>query len=285
MSILWTLIGSALGVCALGVAALAVWRQRDRRADRLEMQRLIACQPADPRRFSVEMISDLPEPARRFFTFAIADGTPLYTVASLRMRGKFGMGDKAVPGYMPMRAAQVLAAPHGFVWAMSSRKGMMSMGGSDSGSWTRFWLYGLVPVARYGGTIDHRRSAFGRYVAEAVFWTPAAVLPGPNVTWEPVSENAARIIMRHEGLEQAVDVTVAEDGRPLRVTFSRWSDANPEKIHRLQPFGGYLSEFRAFEGFRLPTRVEAGNHFGTDDYFPFFVAEVTAIFFPTPNER
>src|SRR6056297_3336784 len=38
--------------------------------------------------------------------------------------------------------------------------------------------------------------------------------------------------------------------------------------------GGYLSAFRKFAGYRLPSHVEAGNHFGTDEYFPFFVADV-----------
>ncbi|MFO7910688.1 MAG: DUF6544 family protein [Desulfotignum sp.] len=72
---------------------------------------------------------------------------------------------------------------------------------------------------------------------------------------------------------------MAPDGQPIRVCFDRWSDANPEKQHRLQPFGGYLSEFQSFDGFRLPTHVEAGNHFGMDQYFPFFVADVTEVIF------
>lgn len=59
----------------------------------------------------------------------------------------------------------------------------------------------------------------------------------------------------------------------------RWSNANPEKKYRLQLFGGYLSEFRLFGGFRLPTHVEAGNHFDTDQYFPFFVADLSAVEF------
>jgi hypothetical protein len=80
-----------------------------------------------------------------------------------------------------------------------------------------------------------------------------------------------------------VDITVDAKGRPLEVSFQRWSNANPEKVHRLQPFGGYLSDFREVGGYRLPHRVEAGNMFGTDDYFPFFLAEVTAIRFPGSN--
>ncbi|EDZ45642.1 conserved hypothetical protein [Rhodobacterales bacterium Y4I] len=194
-------------VLFLAIAVLALWRQSDRRADRAEMDRLIATQPSEPERFSLEMVADLPEPARRFFAFAIAEGTPLATVALIEMEGRFGMGDKADPGYLPMRAKQVLAAPEGFVWAMTSA-GAMRMAGSDSGTWTRFWLFGLAPVARFGGNPDHARSAFGRYAAEALFWTPAAVLPGPNVIWEPVSENVARFTMRRGELEQSVEVTV-----------------------------------------------------------------------------
>ena len=277
MILVWLLV-----MTGMAVAGLRAWRQRDHRADRAEMDRLIATQPMDPPPFSAAMVADLPEPARRFFSFAIAEGTPLHTVARLAMAGRFGMGDKAAPGYLPMRARQVLAAPHGFVWAMSGGNAAMRMAGSDGATWTRFWLYGLVPVARFGGDPDHKRSAFGRYVAEALFWTPAAVLPGPDVTWAPVSENVARMTMRRGDLEQAVDVTVAEDGQPLQVSFQRWSDANAEKVYRLQPFGGYLSEFRDFGGFRLPTHVEAGNHFETDDYFPFFIADITDISFPQP---
>src|SRR5690606_38960767 len=133
---------------------------------------------------------------------------------------------------------------------------------------------------RMGGDPNHARSAFGRMVAEAVFWTPAALLPGPGIRWEHVDDDVARVTVEHRGLSQSVDVTVASDGRPLEVRFERWSNANPDKVHRRQPFGGYLSAFREFDGFRLPTRVEAGNFFGTEQYFPFFLVDVTNIDFP-----
>lgn len=271
-----------LAVLAVALmVVLAAWRWMDHRADRAQETRLIATQPANPPRFTPAMVADLPAPARRFFTFAIAAGTPLYTVARLEMQGQFGMGDKAAPGYMPMRARQVLAAPHGFVWAMACRSGARAMSGSDSGAWTRFWLAGLAPVARFGGTRDHRLSAFGRFVAEAVFWTPAAVLPGPNVRWTQVGKNVARMTMRFGDLEQAVDVTVAQNGQPTQLAFARWSNANRDKVYRFQPFGGYLSQFRVFDGFTLPTHVEAGNNFATDEYFAFFIADITDIRFPT----
>jgi hypothetical protein len=81
------------------------------------------------------------------------------------------------------------------------------------------------------------------------------------------------------GYEQNVDVTVKEDGQPTQVLISRWSNENPERRYQLQPFGGYLKDFRHFGGYMLPTAVEGGNHFGTDRYFPFFKARVSDIRF------
>lgn len=266
---------------AAGVlAVLWFWRQRDHRRDAVAMNRLAAQQPRSPGRFRPDMVADLPEPARRYFLYAIAPDTPLYTVARIRMAGRFGMGTKNKPDYLDMSALQVLALPAGFVWTMAASRGWLRLSGSDSERWTRFWLMGLLPVARAGGDVDHARSAFGRYVAEAVFWSPAAVLPGPGIRWELVDEHTARVVARKNGKEQAVELRVAESGQPTQVSFFRWSNANTEKVHRLQPFGGFLSEFQDFSGFRLPTRVEAGNFFGTEDYFPFFDVSVTDITFP-----
>jgi hypothetical protein len=268
-----------LTVVVVGLLALLLWRGLDQRAMTAEWERLAAFQPGEPALFSPEMVDGLPEPARRYFNFAIQPGTPLLTVAAIEMTGQFSLGTKEAPNYQPMEASQILAAPHGFVWEMRTT-GAMPVSGSDTGSWTRFRLLGLIPVVRQGGNADHRRSAFGRYVAEAVFWAPAALLPGPGVTWEGVDSNTARVTIRHEGLEQSVDLTVGADGRPTEVSFQRWTNANPEKVHRLQPFGGYMSDFREVGGYRLPFHVEAGNMFGTEAYFPFFIAEVTGIGFP-----
>ncbi|GGC59644.1 DUF6544 family protein [Marinobacter halophilus] len=275
-----TVTAFLLGFLILTGLALSAWRHLDHRTDRKAMRGLVGAQPVQPSVFTAEMIADLPEPARRYFLYTIEPGTPLATVARISMAGRFGMGDRDNPNYLDFEATQVLAVPSGFVWKMRARRGLMRLSGSDSQRWTRFWLMGLLPVARLGGDQDHTRSAFGRYVAEAVFWTPAALLPGPGVTWESLAADQARVTVEYRGLSQSVDLKVSADGQPIEVSFQRWSNANPEKQHRLQPFGGYLSEFRSFDGFRLPTHVEAGNHFETDQYFPFFVADVSDVEFP-----
>lgn len=277
--LLWTGAALLLLICLL-LGAMVLWRSRDHRADTAMMMQLARAQPSRPAGFDPQQVADLPEPARRYFTYCIRPGTPLYTVARLTMAGQFAMGDKTAPRYLTMRAAQTLALSAGFVWTMSAGRGAMRISGSDSHRWTRFWLLGVLPVARLGGDADHRRSAFARYVAEAVFWTPAALLPGPGVTWGPVDEHCARVTVNRDGLSQSVDLYVADDGQPTQVSFQRWSNANPDKQYRLQPFGGYLSAFRDFGGFRLPTHVEAGNQFATDDYFAFFIADISDVSYP-----
>lgn len=133
------------------------------------------------------------------------------------------------------------------------------------------------PACRVGGNNDHQRSAFGRIVAEAAFWSPASLLPSKSVRWECVEPDTARAVVRFGAFEQAVDITVADTGEPVRVVISRWSNENAIRQYRLQPFGGYLSEFRQFDGYRLATRVEGGNLIGTPDYFPFYRVRVSQI--------
>lgn len=275
MSIMMGLVALLAGL----VLALLILRWRDGLADQAEWVRLLGLQPTKPAVFSPTMVEYLPEPARRFFNFAIRTGTPLRTVAEIDMTGQFSLGSSQQPKYRPMRAWQILAAPTGFLWRVQL-PGAVPISGSDSASWTRFRLFGLLPVARMGGDTNHTRAAYGRYIAEALFWTPAALLPSEKVSWEAVSEDSARVIVCYRGLTQAVDIIVDEQGQPIDVQFMRWSNANAEKTHRLQPFGGRLRDFREVQGFRVPFSVEAGNMYGTPEQHIFFKAQVTAIRYP-----
>jgi hypothetical protein len=104
-----------LVVALLALLALRLW---DGRADRMEWARLAALQPTNPAMYDPVMVADLPEPARRFFNFAIKPGTPLLTVAEIDMGGEFSLGTRDNPNYQPMDARQILAAPTGFVWKL-----------------------------------------------------------------------------------------------------------------------------------------------------------------------
>jgi hypothetical protein len=267
----------------LGLAAAVQWVRcagDERKAERAWRQ-LTQSQVALPDRFDPAMVAALPEPARRFFAHAIRPGARLSTVVEIRMGGEISLGTRDEPNYQPMTAAQVLAPPHGLVWKLRAGRAPLTVRGSDGMlddvAWTRFWLLGLIPVARVEGRSDYLRSAFGRVVSEAAFWAPAFLLPRPGITWTQVDADTARATVVHGTLSQDVDIRVDAAGRPLSVLIPRWTNANPEKVFRLQPFGGELGDFREVSGYRLPFRVDGGNLFGTPEYFPFYRARVERI--------
>ncbi|WP_430414808.1 DUF6544 family protein [Parasphingorhabdus sp.] len=274
---IWYLI---ICIILIAIAGLSIWRALDKQADKDIWADLVARAPQYAELFDLSMVANLPEPAQRYFAYSIAPGTPLWTVAEIAMTGQIGLGSKASPKYRAMVGDELLAPPWGFIWKVKA--GCIS--GSDAAtsetSWTRFWLFGMIPIIHVQGDPDHQRSAFGRVVSEAAFWAPASLLPRKNICWEAIDENSARAIVTHDGLRQAVEITVAANGEPSHVLIQRWSNVNSDKQFREQPFGGHISNFRAFDGYRLPTHVEGGNHIGTQDYFPFFIANVTSVRFP-----
>ncbi len=243
----------------------ALWQQLTKKANEFAGS-------YDPR-----TIEGLPEPARRYFEFSIAPGSPIVSAVELDMFGELALGSGDNPKFSPMTARQLLAPPHGLVWCVHSGALSGSDGVMSSSSWTRFWLAGFIPIVRVGANSNHLRSAFGRVVAECAIWTPAVLLPSDTVRWEAVDDNTARAIVSNGRFEQNVDVTVAQNGQPTHVVIARWSNENRNRVYQLQPFGGYLAEFQRFDGYMLPTSVEGGNHFGAAQYFPFYKVKVTKI--------
>lgn len=274
-------------VISLIVLALGLVRRHDQNVQQSTWNTLSQTKNYNRQCFNTELLAGLPDTARRYFEFSIKPGSALYFVSEIHMQGEISLGTRDNPNYLPMRAEQILAPPFGLVWKLSAGKGLIRFSGSDgiddNHSWTRFWLWGLLPVARAGENENHRRSAFGRVVAESVFWAPAALLPQNGVTWLELDKNTARASIVFGNTEQTVDITVADNGMPTKVVIPRWSDANPQKTFQLQPFGGYLSEFQEFSGYRLPTVVEGGNFIDTDDYFPFYKVRVVELNFIDSN--
>jgi hypothetical protein len=224
----------------------------------------------------------MPEVARRYFTHAIAPGTPLRTVVRLGMEGTFLLGDKTKSQSYSMSATQVLAPPDRFVWIPTMKAGILEITGSDglvaNEAWTEFWLNGLIPVVSEKGYADLTRSALSRSAMEAV-WVPASLLPHNGAVWEQIGPDEARVTFP-TGVEP-VELLLDKDGSVRQVSTMRWSNANAERIFKLQPFGGTMEAEGTFDGYTVPVRMKVGNHFGTEDYLPFFqVDTVEAEYLP-----
>jgi hypothetical protein len=277
---LFKIILVVLVAVLIAALALGLWvHSRDRAQAARVWAALETARAVDPPAFDPAMVADLPEVARRYFARAIEPGTPLHRVVRLEMEGSFIMNGNA----LPMSARQILAPPaHGFVWQAEVGSGLMRFAGSDgyhwaagrAESWTKFWLRGLIPLVRVGDTGDHARAAATRAMMEAT-WAPASLLPQFGAQWVQTGPDSAEIRFADvQGIEP-MQITLDAAGNPVEVWALRWTDANPERVYRLQPFGGRLLEMGRYGGFLIPTRVEMGNMWGTPEHAPFFHATIT----------
>ena len=162
----WLLI--TFGFLAICLLCLIGWRFSDTLAEKQVWNNLLQRAGTVGPAFELAALDGLPEPARRYFRYTIAPGTPLVSVVEIEMEGQLGLGTKEDPRYQPMTAHQILAPPQGFVWRLHAGPVSGSDGATPDTSWTRFWLFHLIPIVRVSGS-DHHRSAFGRIVSESAF--------------------------------------------------------------------------------------------------------------------
>ncbi len=271
-------IGSILFI-AVSIALVVAYRVYRRHINEVEAAWVSLTDNISPVRetFTPEMVADLPEIARRYFLHAIEPGTLLSTTAELDMAGYFRLGDALKHKTFEMVARQILTPSESFIWLPRFRTGLMFITGSDGlisrQGWTKFWLFSVIPIVQAaGGDID--RSARERTILEAI-WVPASLLPQNGADWRQTGPDTAHITFLRNGDAMEIELRLNAVGRVLSVSALRWSDANPQRQFRLQPFGGTVEAEASFGGFTIPATVHVSNHFGTPEQFTFLSATVT----------
>lgn len=226
--------------------------------------------------FAADRVADLPEPARRWLAHALAPGTPLWTSAQLRMRGEIELGT-----WRSFTARQVLAPPHGFIWAATARVAGLPVSGFDrytSGSGQMRWrLLGLIPVMTAAGA-DVTRSAAGRLAAEGTVWLPTA-FSRPSWSVGPDADSAVAT-WRIGDHDEAVQIRVGPDGQLLEVLLQRWGNPDGHPFGRY-PFSATVDAERTFGGVTIPSSIRAAWWTGDERRTEreFFRARITDVTF------
>ena len=237
--------------------------------------RRLSAATVQPTIFDPTMVVDLPEPARRWLTHAIATGTPLWQSVELSM-----VGEIRLDSWRPFTATQVVAPPEGYIWAATTRLFGLPVMGYDrltSGTGEMRWrLLNLIPVVSEAGR-DIARSAAGRLASEIVL-IPTAFR---DATWTlGASSDKAVATWRHGADQESVEVQVGRDGRLLGLLMQRWGKPTGEPFGRY-PFGCTVEAERTEAGITLPGVFRAGWWWGTDrqNEGEFFRARLTAVTF------
>ena len=210
-------------------------------------------------RFERASVAHLPEPAQRYLTHAIAEGTPLARAVRLTMHGEIRLRD-----WVPFEAEQVIRWDRGMLWKARTKMAGMPVSGWDrfvDGEGAQRWkALGLFTVMKASGP-DITRSAAGRVEAESI-WLPSVLVDAP---WHADDASHARATVRIAGDENELSFTIAGDGRLLDSSLARWGSLDGEPFAAL-PFGGIVEEERTFAGYTIPSRIRVGWHFGTDRF-------------------
>ena len=222
--------------------------------------------PGEP--FAPGMLDGLPEPARRYLAHAIAPGTPLARAVELRMTGAVSTDGRK---WLPLAAEEIVAPGRGFIWRANAR-----LGGplrlraidhyADGAARMLLAFQGLITMTSKTGP-DLARSAAGRLLSESI-WLPSALLPERGAAWEGIDADHARVRLAVGDVTAVLTLTIDAEGRPVSVVLPRWKDA-PGGRWEEAPFGVFVEEETAFEGYAIPTRLRAGWWPGTEKYLEF----------------
>lgn len=271
MSTIW--MGVAIFL-ALVLVSVGVLRLRHRWTV-TQVEQSLQSQPTPPQ-FTEAMIAGLPAPVQRYFLHAIALGTPLVTVANLEMRGQFRLARDRP--WLPMRADECITS-QGFVWQAVIGQGLSQFRGADyyfnGAGRMQFFLLGLLPIVDVHNA-DTARSSIGRFVAEW-FWLPSALLLQPEAQWQVVAEDTIAVSFQFYGEPICLRLVIDATGRLLQMSCSRWGNITDDQTWAYLPFGGTFPAEQTWDGFTIPSQIQAGWWFGTERYLEFFQATVDRV--------
>ncbi len=208
--------------------------------------------------FHPDLVSSVPEPARRYLLHTIAPGTPLVSAVELEMAGQIRLSPSGK--WMPLRARQMMSATGGFVWKASVGRLLRIVGEDrylDREGAMQWKLWGLIPVVNASGP-NITRAARGRFLAEAAVWLPGLLLPRQGTTWRRVDDKTAEAVVEITGAPFPLLFSVDPDGMLRTIVFSRWGNVGTDNGRWTEiPFGVTFSGEGTFDGYTIPTRLTA----------------------------
>jgi hypothetical protein len=229
-----------------------------------------------PKRFSAALTAGLEEPVRRYFAHALADGAQLSRGVRLEASGRIRVGAW-------LRFESVWEGDgRSFSWSATSGPGPLPFlkvhdrfaNGVGSMDIRLRPPLKRLPALRllHADSEDVARSGAGRAALEAL-WTPASLLPGRGVTWRAESDQLIVATWTVAPETPEVHIAIDANGGVRSYWSQRWRDSKAGYV----PFGADVHAERDFAGMTIPSRLTAGWGYGTDQWTPFFEAEVTRL--------
>jgi hypothetical protein len=234
---------------ALVIAVLFIGRIIQTRNFQSEIEELFANHnDMSGRRVDLSVADTLPEPVRKYFRRALADGMPYLSCARLRHTGKFKTGEDN--DWMDIRGEQYFVSERpGFLWKGETT--LFTARDMYINGWGRLAvsLFSAIPIAEEEGRQTDQGELI-RWLGESVLF-PTNLLPRTGLRWTAIDSSNARVSFT-DG-ENSVEMTFHfnEENLPEKVSARRYRDGN------LHDWYGRVSDYKEIGSVAVPTHIEA----------------------------
>ncbi len=201
------------------------------------------------KKFSHIQLTGLPAPVQRYFRLVLKEGQSYISYARLLHNGQFKTG----PGkaWVNIKGEQYFTTEQpGFIWKGTTNMFTardMYISGKGRLVVSLFSFYNIVN----GKGEKCNQGELLRWLAEGV-WFPTNLLPGDKLQWTPISINEAKLTFSHNGLVIFYMVTFNDEGEITQFETKRYMGEN-----NLETWIGKLKDYKAINGIRIPTAIEA----------------------------
>jgi len=208
-------------------------------------------------------LNDLPEPVQKYFRYALPDGQSFINTTWLEQAGKLKVTPEA-KDWSTFKADQVMSQNNvSFLWdakiniapLIHVRVRDSLIEGIGSGN---VYLMSAVSMGSDSDKAELNSAALYRYLAEAV-WHPTALLPQSGVSWEAVDEYNAIAHFSKFDMTISLQFRFNDIGEITGIyTEDRYGKFGDH--YTRYPWEGRFSNYKKFDGIKIPTRGEVGWH-------------------------
>lgn len=172
-------------------------------------------------KFSYRQLAHLPEPAQRYFRYALKDGQSYISYARITHDGQFKTGLNK--NWISIKGEQYATTEKpGFIWkgttAMFTARDMYI---ADKGRLVVL-LFSLFKVADAKGE-EYNQGELLRWLGESILY-PTQLLPGKRLQWHPIDSQSARLTFDYNGLSLFFNISFNETGEIIQMETRRFMD-------------------------------------------------------------
>lgn len=203
-----------------------------------------------------DMLKDLPSPVQKYLRYSGVIGKPWINTVILEQTGQLRTSHQGK--WMPFAAEEYYSVnPPGFVWRVRGPQKWLPIiqgrdGYIDGKGELLIKLISLFPVANAKGN-ELDQGAMMRYLNE-MMWFPTAFL-GENISWREINDTSAEVTLHDKDKTTTAILHFDEEGKLINFVAKRYMSSGNE--FKFETWETPISDYREFEGFRLPSKGKA----------------------------